>query len=393
MTEGDTPNTKIHRPRRWLWLSAFCFLLAGCRGGETPPAPSAVVAPPLGPRVSVAAHTLDAGAADTLRQYERSFAIGNSGDAPLHLTLTRRSCSCGMIDAPSAILPGQTGKIAFRWTPPPAATGPNTLAAEFATDDPTTPLLRLELKYDAQPRVRIAPRDLAFLDLGRPIHAGTPTQRSLTVWSPALAAFALAASVSNPGLEVTTESLPASAEVEGGQARSGYRVLVRTTERLMPGYLRDDLVLTVTPPGEEARRLVLPVYAMMDNVAFRVAPEEIAFEKPRVTEADSKTVRVQFTVPAASNVLAVVRVEPAFLQATSPVRRGRGLWEFRVVLPVDHPDARILQPDHFFEGRVVLKVSTTPAEVSVRVKWVPPAQAVPPGRSREAGSDPSGETK
>lgn len=350
------------------WL-VFAALAAGCHSGTaTPPRE---ISPSQGPRVEIAARVIDAGEVDNTRSYERSFPITNTGDAPLHLTLSRRSCSCGEIAVPDAIGPGGTGAVVFRWKPPPAASGPTTLAAEIDTDDPQTPSLRLEVRSVAKPRVRIAPHDLAFLDLG-PVRRGSPAGRTLTVYSPTLEAFGLEATVNDPALRVSVEPMPAGTEVESIRARSAYRVLVRTADTLPPGYIRDDLVLTVTPPGESPHRLLVPVYAAAENPAFLVTPEEIAFTKPRVADADAKTVRVQFTVPADSDTLEVVGVEPRFLHVSPPTRRGRGLWEFRVELPENHPDAARFQPDHFFEGRILLRSSAVKGTVPVRVKWVPP---------------------
>jgi hypothetical protein len=324
-----------------------------------------------GPHVEIAARVFDAGEVDNTSTYERSFPVTNAGDAPLHLTLTRRSCSCGEIHAPEAIGPGETGAVVFRWTPPPTASGPTTLAAELATDDPQVPSLRLEVRSVARPRVRVTPHDLSFLDLG-PVRRGTPAARAITVYAPALEEFGLEATLSEPGLRVSKDPLPAGSEVEGTRARSGYRVLVQTTDKLPPGYVRDNLVLTVTPPGEAPHRLELPVYAAAENPAFVVTPEEIAFAKPRVADGDGKTVRVQFTVPADTDTLEVAGVEPTFLRATPPTSRGRGLWEFRVILPENHPDAARFQQDRFFEGRITLRSSAVPGTVPVRVKWVPP---------------------
>jgi hypothetical protein len=110
---------------------------------------------------------------------------------------------------------------------------------------------------------------------------------------------------------------------------------------------------------------------MRENGAFSVIPTQIEFRKPRVTEADSKKVLIKFLTPSDQDSVEVVKLEPPFLTATKPVKGAAGEWRFEVQLPKDNPEAAKFQPDGFMEGRILLKVSGTPSDVPVRIKWEP----------------------
>src|SRR5262249_25120253 len=146
---------------------------------------------------------------------------------------------------------------------------------------------------------------------------------------------------------------------------------LRSTDKLPKGYFREILHLNVT--GTHARQITLPIYGEVETGAVRVVPQQVEFKKPRVTEADSQRVQVQFVVPSDREKVEIARVEPAFLVVAAPRPLRKGLWEFTVQIPADNADAAKLQPDGFFEGRIVLRTSAAAAaEVPLRVRWVEP---------------------
>jgi hypothetical protein len=319
----------------------------------------------------------DAGEVDFARPVEVEFAVSNAGGLPLRLTLIRKSCSCGVVQpAEQDIAAGEAGVVRIRWTPIPGSVGPYVLSTDFETNDPEHPLLGLEVKGQVQPQIRIWPEHWAYVDLGR-LRPGSVVTRELSVFSTRLDQFGLRARLAGPsapaGLSIVCAPLEAGAAIGDFRAASGYRVTIQTSPALPAGYLRETLMLTLLPPGEPPRMVELPVYGEVDNGVVRILPEEVKFERARVTEADSKKVRVQFLVPAQGQTAQVVRCEPSFL-TTGPVVavNPQGLWQFTVSIPANHPEAARYQAEGFFEGRIILRLSDERSELAVRVKWVRP---------------------
>lgn len=340
---------------------------AGCRQSPTEPTLTSV-----GPRLMIEQTTIEAGAVDFARANEHAFQVRNGGDQPLRLTLLRKSCSCGDVRVPEMLAPGEEGRIVVRWAPIPGKVGPYVLSAEVEANDPHRPRLHLELKGQVEPLVRIAPEDLSYVDFGR-LRPGQAATRELKVFSTKLEHFALDARIEGdrPGLKVQTTPLERGSLVGDARAASGYSLTLRSA-LLPPGYLRETLVLTVQAAGESPRRIELPVYGEVDNGVVQVTPAEVAFDRPRVTEADSKKALIQFLVPADGQKVEVLRCEPAFLSAGAQPLGRPGQWQLTVRLPANQSEAARYQADGFFEGRVLLKVSGMAEPMAVRVKWVRP---------------------
>jgi hypothetical protein len=353
-------------------LFGFGLVLCGCQGAATSqPAPVRGADRPAVPNAHAPETSYDFGEVDFTRPYTHTFSVANTGTAPLKLTLTRKSCHCAEVMLPPGdVAPGEKGPVTLRWVPIPGQAGNYTLAADFETNDPQTPRLRFEVKGQVNPLIRVWPEDWFEIDF-RQIHPGRPQERQIKVFSTSLSAFDLQATASHPGLEVSTSPLPPDSRVGDHRAASGYAVTVRSTDRLPKGYFRETLRLAVG--GEHARQITLPVYGDVETGAVRVAPQEVEFKKPRLTDEDSKRVRVQFLVPSESEKVEITRAEPSFLVVGTPQRLKNGLWEFTVQIPAGNAEAAKLQPDGFFEGRIVLRTSAAAAaEVPLRVRWVRP---------------------
>jgi hypothetical protein len=341
---------------------------AGC-GVDKPSAPEVRPAPPAPPRLSIKETSLDVGKVDFGDKRNCVFRVRNTGGTPLQLTLVRRSCSCGEVDIPShEFAPGGETAVTVSWSPQPGKTGPYLLAVELQTNDPDRPQLRLEVHGVVQPLVRLLPEDVSFIDFEK-VRLGQPAERVVRLVSSALPAFDLEASTSDPRLKASVEKLPP----EPGEFRSGYAVRLQTSPELSSGYLRETLTLKVRAPDGTSREIVLPVYAEVENGVFQVTPQEIAFAKQSVTEADSVKVKVQFLVPSEKETLQVERCEPGFLVCEPPVRVKPGLWELTVNIKPGSAEAARYQPDRFFEGRLLLRTAASKVPVAVRVKWVPPS--------------------
>jgi hypothetical protein len=346
----------------------------GCQSA-TPPATSNVKGPePQGPpRLEVKERHFDAGDLDNTKRYDHTFTVANAGGEPLRLTVLRKSCSCGSVEVPAdGIAPGGTGPVVFRWSPPVGTVGPYHLRADFETNDPQEPFVTLEVTGRADPRVRLSPPNLPYLDFDN-LQPGRPTERSVRVFSTKLDDFKLRIKAVPPGLQAATEPLTRGEAVDDVKVNSGYRLILKTTDKLPAGSFRDELSFEVTLPGEaEPKLLKLPIYVTVNNGVCAVTPSKINFTCTRIAEGDSKNVRVQFFLPSDKDRVEIVHVEPALLTTSPPKELARGTWQFAVTLPKDNAEAAKLQADGF-EGKVVFRTGEGSPEVSVRVNWDPPA--------------------
>jgi hypothetical protein len=123
--------------------------------------------------------------------------------------------------------------------------------------------------------------------------------------------------------------------------------------------------------------MTMKVYGEVANGLFSVMPAEIEFKKPRLADGDAQKVRVQFIDTAKKQSLRIIKAEPAFLQCQEPrpLPGAKGQWEFIIRIPPKNPEAAKLQPDNFFEGRIILQAFESEVQIPVRVKWIPPEPA------------------
>jgi hypothetical protein len=348
-----------------LCLSAVLTAVAAGAPGR-----SNALAAASGPRAKAAEPSFDAGDIDDRAKVVHEFVVENTGDKPLQLTVARRSCSCEEVEAPAdAIAPGKKGAVVFHWTPPLGTIGKNLVAADVATNDPQASLLRLELKSNVAPRIRIDPV-VAYIDF-ETIRAGASAERVFKVFSTVYDSFDLDASLGGAGVELKKEPLKSGEKVDDVAVKSGYRLTLKATPKLAPGYYREDLTLKIKAPKEAERVSTLPVYALLNTDAFNVTPEQVNFEKPLGVKDEVKKVRVKFTNPTDKDAVEVVRTEPKFLQTSKPVKLEGGVWQFEVTLPKDAAGAKKYEIDAFFEGRVIFKTTAAEGETAVRVKWEP----------------------
>ncbi len=111
----------------------------------TPP-PPANAGPATGPRWEIAEEIYDFGRIWTGKTIIHPFTIKNVGTEPLLLTKPKAHCSCSSPDAyPEAIQPGQTGQIMYRLNLTNKA-GDVLEWLDAQTNDPTRPLLRVQMK-------------------------------------------------------------------------------------------------------------------------------------------------------------------------------------------------------------------------------------------------------
>jgi hypothetical protein len=339
-----------------------------------------VIAPSGPPRAELKRAELDAGELDFSVPSDCKFPVRNSGGQPLTLTFVAKSCFC--TDAtvpPDPIPPGGEGVVVVRWTPIPGKTGPERIKAEIATNDPDKPTIKLEVTGVINPLIRIAPENESFIDFNR-LEPGAVKSRELKVFSTKLEAFDLDAKLDLPGIKLKKRKLDldSSSRIGDAQPACAYALLLETTPSLPPGYFMTDLVLTLKAPDAAAREVRMRVYGEVANGLFKVLPNQVEFTAPRLADGDQRRVLVQFIDPAKKQSLKIAKVEPGFVQCDEPkaIPGASGLWEFIARIPPKNAEAMKLQPDGFFEGRIVLEASGSQAHIPVRVKWNPSKSGV-----------------
>ena len=357
------------------------LLAAGCqppaptipvRAQDQPDSVQTVASPTAAPHVVVRQPIYDAGDVDFGKLRNCPFIILNSGGQPLHLTVLRKSCLCADVVVPAEIPPGKEDKVLLRWTPIAGKTGPYTFTIELQTNDPQSPSVQLQATGNVNPSIRVWPEDRSIVDFEQ-IRPGTATQRTLKVFSTKLDNFSLEATTTSSELKVTSTRLPANTLVDDIMTRCTYAVVLKPSDKLPPGYLRETLTLSVKVPGEDARSVVLLVYGEIANSVLQVTPQIVTFQKAKLADGDAMKVRVQFFVPNDGQQLRIAHCEPDFLTCDQPKRLPQaGLWEFIVRIPANNPAAMKLQPDGSFEGRIVLGTTNPEAQMIVRVNWSPP---------------------
>jgi hypothetical protein len=343
--------------------------LAGCQ--NTPTTGKKSVPPePTGPIATVNDKLIKSSVEETTKTQEYTFTVANTGDQPLELTLTKKSCLCTEVALPKeAIAPGKSAPVVFRWLPQPGTGPEHRIVADLRTNDPKQPNLKLEVLVRVNPIIRLWPR-VDWLDFGT-VNPEKPAEKELKIFSTRLKAFDLELGPL-PNIEITKEPLEPNSPISDNMAAlSGYRLTFKTTDKLPPNYYRADLKLTIKAPNEEPRELTLPVYATVGNGFFTIAPTQVEFKNTLVTDEDRKWVEVRFTTPSDQDSVKVDQVEPAFLTTTTPFKQSPGVWRFEVKLPKGNAEAAKHQADSFFEGRILLKISGSPSPVAVRVKWDP----------------------
>jgi Protein of unknown function (DUF1573) len=358
-------------------LAAAWLSVTGCTGPASTPIGSAA-AGPTGPQATVIGDTVfQAGDVEYGVVKDYIFKVKNTGGTPLKLALAYRSCQCAGVEVPESIAPDAVGEVKIRWGPIPGSISENggvgeyTVTVKVKTDEPRE--LTFEVKSFIKSKVRvILPENLSFIDFGdKPLQSGEVYTREVKVFSPDLISFNLEPRCSIEGFNVVKTPLPPDTRIGDVTARSGYNVSLSTNDKLPPGYIHGELFLTVTAEGEPERKIACGLYANRSNIEFKVTPEQITFNKPLISEADSKEAYIQFTgATAGKEKLELVSSEPKWLVVSAPHRSNdKGLWTIKVSIPENNPDARSCQSIARMDGQIVLKSNQSEAPVAVRVKW------------------------
>lgn len=391
LTNGERPLDQVResmmksmkkRHEGWV-LFLLPVLLGGCSGSQnsnvaispSTQRPAELVA--LGPRLVTKSTSIEANDVEFGIPKDYVFTLENIGDKPLNLEVHSKACACSEISLPAEIRPRQTGEVRIRWAPVPGDPLSKRLPTVLKTNDPTHDKLTLEIKAQINPRIRVYPFNLAYIDFDQ--LSAAKAERVIIVCSTKLNEFGLSASIRDgnepPAYQVHVAPLEAGGTViESQPIKSGYAVTVSTLDKLPQGYLRRDLLLQVTIPGESAREIVLPIYGKVENGIFTVAPSEVEFKVKNLADGDQARAVVNFLVPSPNEKVEVLRCEPSFIQAEAPKLATPdkwGRWTLNLRIPKDNPAAMKLQPEKFFEGIVYLKVSGSDTPVPIRVKWNP----------------------
>ena len=347
-------------------LPLFATLVGGgCQREQTSTTPTET---PGRSRFVLSKESLDLGEANIGETRSCTLRVTNGGTSPLTLELESKSCKCGEVMLPDhAIPPGGKETLTVRWTPSIDQTGSVLLVVTLKTNDPDTPLCRLELTGRVNPVVFLLPENRTSIDF-QTIPSARGAERAIKLVSTRLPAFDLEASVAHDGLKADVTKLPPGDESVDG-FKSGYAVRVRTTEQLGLGSFRDTLSLKIRLPDGKEWTMPVPVFGEVENRLFDVSPREVRFSKASVLEKDEKRVLVQFLGSSKDEKLQVDRCEPPFLVCDPPRQIRPGQWEVTIRLPGGNAAAGKYQAEGTFEGRLLLRTQESPTAVAVPVRW------------------------
>jgi hypothetical protein len=360
-------------------LAAAWLCVVGCTA--PPSTPVGPVAGPSGPQATTVSDTeLPAPDVEYGIVKDYVFKVKNTGGAPLTLAVVYKSCQCAGVEVPESIAPDAVGEVKIHWGPIPGSVPENggigkyDVSVRVLTNEPKELTFKINAVIKSKVRV-ILPENSSFIDFGdRALQPGEVYTREVKVFSPELISFNLDARCSIEGFTVVKTPMPPDSRIGDVTARSGYVVSLSTTDKLPPGYIHGELALTVTAEGEPERKMACDIYADRSNTEFKVTPDQIAFSKPSISEADSKQALIQFKSPTGNEKLELVDYQPKWLEVSGPTQSGnKGTWTLKVSIPENNPEARACQAVRRMDGQIILRSNQSGSPVAVRVKWIGPA--------------------
>ncbi len=219
------------------------------------------------PRAIVAGeHHLDAGEIEPSKVLEYDFILRNEGDASLAIEDLKPTCYCtsartDLWDVP----PGGAAKIHVRIDPSDFV-GKVNKGVEIVTNDPTNPVLLVDVDIQVLPGIAVVPPELDFGTIGPegskkslPVAVKVPRDRELQI---------MGATSESPFLSVTHEPL----ELE---ERHGVTVLVKVLPGAPPGPFTAKVLVRTSDTALAA--IEIPVRGRGPG-GLRAQPDKVIFE-------------------------------------------------------------------------------------------------------------------
>jgi hypothetical protein len=321
-----------------------------------------------GPRVEVVEPNFNFGQMERGREKSHEFAIRNTGDAPLTLSVGQTSCKCTLSKVKSgAIAPGETTHVRLEWSAK-ADHGPFRQTATIITNDPRQPEVTLTIDGEVVAATGVQPPDLGFdkIAVGETksaeVYVMAMIQDELTVSSAELSDAETREKFDIKIEPVERDQLPVKT------ARDGVRVTLTTKPGLPIG--RFNQFLTLNTNLQEGEKLHIPVIGRVVGDISVHGPRGIWLEEQgilnlgRVESAVGKKARLNLMIrgEGAERVkFEIGLADPPELKITfgEPKRLNATLVRVPMeieVPPGTRPMAR-LSASQGEEGKIVLKTT------------------------------------
>jgi hypothetical protein len=245
---------------KYAWSSMVLLLGAVAISLAQEEAPPGAEAPPQGPRITCDAPEFNFGSADSQSTVEHTFVLRNIGDTTLEISQVRPACGCTVADISSrSVPPGQESRVTARLNLQ-GRSGHQSKAIMIHSNDPETPILRLNMEGDVSQSTQVSPERLMFGQLG----PGQSITQLVEITAMAAETFTiLQVEATDPNLHVVSET------VEEGRK---YRIPVVLTGLGKSGSFNANVRVTTDNPTRPT--IDIPVFAnIIADIIY--APAEI----------------------------------------------------------------------------------------------------------------------
>ncbi len=262
-------------------------IITGCRPGasgptateaKSPTEPSTADASPdadtrHGPQAVVDKTPWEAGVIATPEEFEHTFVVRNTGDAPLEVQPGPVSCKCSLVEVlQSPVPPGGQTQVRFSFTEvskkknDTLKSGRQSRDATLLTNDPQQPRLPLKIEATIVRKLLVDPGDVVLA-----VNVQDPSEKQRTgetlVYSQTWERFELGTMKSSlAGMKWRIERL-AREKLKPLEAKSGYRVAVILPPDMPEDLFSESLSFSVKPAGSKDPpiELRLPIHGRVEG--------------------------------------------------------------------------------------------------------------------------------
>ncbi|MDR0993462.1 MAG: DUF1573 domain-containing protein [Verrucomicrobiota bacterium] len=208
----------------------------------------------VAPKIVCAEPVYDFGERSNTEIVEHAYPIQNDGTLSLEIKSVRASCGCTAVKpSRDVIAPGEKAWIETRFDLR-GRTGQQVKIITVESNDPQSPVLRLQIKGVALQKLRAQPSNIFF---GR-ISKDSPRHRSFDVISEAGPIQILSYRTDHPSLSITQVESP---ETDGSQ----HRFDLRLADDLPEGNLSGTIYVKTDMPGQGDVRITVHAFIPAEN--------------------------------------------------------------------------------------------------------------------------------
>lgn len=263
------------------------------------------------PTLTVAEQRHDFGRLLDTEEGKYTFKFTNTGTGVLTITNVKPSCGCTAATPDKKdYQPGESGEIDVKYNPH-GKEGKQSLSVAVSSNDPDKPTLQLQIAADVEPTVKVDPKVVTFLKLGK------QEQKSLDVMVTGRTSdFAVTfATSSDPNIDVTIGE-PQAVEANGQKLR---QVPLKVTVR--PGMPVGRVNSTIAIRTNDKRVEMVNVTAVVEILGdVEVSPNPATLGAVKGGQPFSGEVRVATRAKSGFKILGVKQREPFTTKVDVEVR-------------------------------------------------------------------------